>query len=217
MSKTMTDYKSITESPFYEKANKYVEETGNNDCTLEAYIDGATEATKELQEKLVTIQKDNIRKAELQKRETLAEKLEYLKQVEYYAIFNDDTKIMFWTSCMKSEIIQELQNGNFVLTVNEIIEGKDKKIADLEKQIEELKLNCDLILEGKDNEIDELKEELNYAKTHCLFHSDCPTQKENAELKAQIEKMKCCTNCRHSRTDYEHCKTKDHEKWELAE
>lgn len=24
----------------------------------------------------------------------------------------------------------------------------------------------------------ELKEELNYAETHCLFHSDCPTQKE---------------------------------------
>ena len=45
----MTDYKSIIESPFYEKANKYVEETGNNDCTLEAYIDGATEATKELE------------------------------------------------------------------------------------------------------------------------------------------------------------------------
>ena len=83
--------------------------------------------------------KEDIRKAELQKRETLAEKLEYLKQVENYAIFNDDTKIMFWTSCMKSEIIQELQNGNFVLTVNEIIEGKNKQIADLETQIEKMK------------------------------------------------------------------------------
>ena len=36
---------------------------------------------------------------------------------------------------------------------------------------------------GKENT--ELREELNYAKTHCLFHSDCPTQKENAELKEQ--------------------------------
>ncbi len=39
---------------------------------------------------------------------------------------------------------KELQNGNFVLTVNEIIEGKDKKIAELEAQIEKMKCceNC---------------------------------------------------------------------------
>ena len=40
---------------------------------------------------------------------------------------------------------------------------------------------------------------------------------ENAELKAQIEKMKCCFNCKHSRTEYEHCRTDKHEKWELKE
>ena len=38
-----------------------------------------------------------------------------------------------------------------------------------------------------------------------------------AELEAQIEKMKCCSNCRHSRTEYEHCKTDKHEKWEIKE
>ena len=38
-----------------------------------------------------------------------------------------------------------------------------------------------------------------------------------AELEKQIEKMKCCSNCKHSRTEYEHCKTDKHEKWELAE
>ena len=37
------------------------------------------------------------------------------------------------------------------------------------------------------------------------------------ELEAQIEKMKCCYNCRYSRTEYEHCRTNKHEKWELAE
>ena len=36
-------------------------------------------------------------------------------------------------------------------------------------------------------------------------------------LKAQIEKMKCCTNCKHSRTEYEHCRTNKHEKWEIKE
>ena len=37
------------------------------------------------------------------------------------------------------------------------------------------------------------------------------------ELEAQIEKMKCCANCRHSRTEYEHCRTDKHEKWEIKE
>jgi hypothetical protein len=44
---------------------------------------------------------------------------------------------------------------------------------------------------------------------------------ENAELKeelkAQIEKMKCCTNCKHTRTEYKHCLTEKLENWELIE
>lgn len=36
-------------------------------------------------------------------------------------------------------------------------------------------------------------------------------------LKSQIEKLKCCYNCRHSRTEYEHCRTDKHEKWEVKE
>lgn len=43
-------------------------------------------------------------------------------------------------------------------------EPREKRIAELEKE------NA------------ELKEELNYAESHCLFHSDCPTQKENESL-----------------------------------
>jgi hypothetical protein len=38
-----------------------------------------------------------------------------------------------------------------------------------------------------------------------------------ADLEAQIEKMKCCFNCKHSRTEYEHCRTDKSEKWELKE
>jgi len=44
-----------------------------------------------------------------------------------------------------------------------------------------------------------------------------PREKRIAELEAQIEKMKCCYNCKHSRTEYEHCKTDKHEKWEIKE
>lgn len=37
------------------------------------------------------------------------------------------------------------------------------------------------------------------------------------ELEAQIEKLKCCYNCKHSRTEYEHCITDKHENWEIKE
>ena len=37
------------------------------------------------------------------------------------------------------------------------------------------------------------------------------------ELTVQIAKMKCCFNCKHSRTVYEHCKTDKLEKWEIKE
>jgi predicted nucleic acid-binding Zn-ribbon protein len=40
---------------------------------------------------------------------------------------------------------------------------------------------------------------------------------EVKSLKAQIEKMKCCGNCKHSRTEYKHCRTDKHEKWEIKE
>ena len=44
-----------------------------------------------------------------------------------------------------------------------------------------------------------------------------PREKRIVELEAQIEKMKCCYNCKHSRTEYEHCKTDKHEKWEIKQ
>lgn len=46
------------------------------------------------------------------------------------------------------------------------------------------------IAEPREKRIAELKKELNYAKTHCLFHSDCPTQKENAKLNNFIMQSK---------------------------
>jgi len=62
-----------------------------------------------------------------------------------------------------------------------------KVIADLEEKL----ANADYQLEGRDVTI--------------------------KELTAQIEKMKCCANCRHSRTVYEHCMTDKLEKWEIKE
>ncbi len=44
-------------------------------------------------------------------------------------------------------------------------------------------------------------------------HTD--NSKVISDLEAQIEKMKCCQNCKHSRTVYEHCRTNKLEKWEI--
>ena len=32
------------------------------------------------------------------------------------------------------------------------------------------------------------------------------------KLEAQVDKMKCCYNCKHTRTEYEHCRTDKYEK-----
>ena len=76
-----------------------------------------------------------------------------------------------------------------------------KNLAELEKE------KCELlgIIQDKDKVIQELK-------------------KENAELKEQIEQMKCCENCRHYSHTYGHCYSYDEyqnckslSNWRLAE
>lgn len=52
---------------------------------------------------------------------------------------------------------------------------------------------------------------------HKLVNSLEKKQSEIIVLKEQIEQMKCCQNCKYSRTEYEHCRTNKHEKWELKE
>ena len=55
------------------------------------------------------------------------------------------------------------------------------KYAELENKIADIKANCDLAIEGRDIKIKELEQ--------------------------QIEKMKCCSNCKHfnKEEDIEHC------------
>ena len=55
------------------------------------------------------------------------------------------------------------------------------------------------------------------AKLYLILRFAEPREKQIEELEAQIEQMKCCANCRHSRTEYEHCRTDKHEKWEIKE
>ncbi len=117
---------------------------------------------------------------------------------------------------IKSKAKEQCPNDEFaqqiiIDAINWATKKLEKENADLEEKL----ANADYQLEGRDNEIAELKkdkqnlradlrtarnnlrakdtayqlamEELNYAKTHCLFHSDCPTQKENAELKEKYD------------------------------
>ena len=84
--------------------------------------------------------------------------------------------------------------------------------------------------EQAENRIAELKKQLDW-KEKALSKSKKETKRiadrvnkdkrrlirRKAELEQQIEKMKCCFNCKHSRSEYEHCRTDKHEKWEIKE
>ena len=81
-----------------------------------------------------------------------------------------------------------------------------------EKQIAELKRQLDLkekALSKAKKETKRIADRVNKDKRRLI--------RRKAELEAQFEKMKCCYNCKHSRTDYVHCITDKHEKWEMIE
>lgn len=69
------------------------------------------------------------------------------------------------------------------------------------------------------SDYDELKQKVEgYERVrNRLIEIGFPTFMSCKEYAEQIEKMKCCANCKHSRTEYEHCKTDKHEKWEIKE
>lgn len=70
-------------------------------------------------------------------------------------------------------------------------EELEKENAELKKDKQNLRADLRTArnnLQVKDTAYQLAMEELNYAKTHCLFHSDCPTQKENTELKIVLSK-----------------------------
>ena len=62
------------------------------------------EENVELKEKFLTVKKDDVRKAKLNDCKTYEEKVEYLRQVANYAIFNEDISVMFWCFCQRGQI-----------------------------------------------------------------------------------------------------------------
>ena len=80
------------------------------------------------------------------------------------------------------------------MTLEEIQKNSEhwyEKYKELKEQIEDIKANCDLAIEGRDIKIDELEE-----KNSQMFNTI-------ALQEQQIEKMKCCENCKHSNTTCE--------------
>lgn len=93
------------------------------------------------------------------------------------------------------------QNGELTDKVRELenaIEGYKNQIFYKEKALAKVKKEKDRIV-------------------HRVTKDKKRLIRRNTEYKAQIEKMKCCANCRHSRTKYEHCRTDKYEKWEIKE
>ena len=78
------------------------------------------------------------------------------------------------------------------------------------------KEEADLIIAEQNKSKEEILKAV--AKVKSDYHELCKLKDMRiAELEAQIEEIKCCCNCRHSRTEYEHCRTDKHEKWEIKE
>ena len=77
------------------------------------------------------------------------------------------------------------------------------KYAELENKIADIKANCDLAIEGRDIKIKELELELTVEKDQHQEEINLHLHAEDyiKSLEQQIEKMKCCGNCRFSESD----------------
>ena len=140
------------------------------------------------------------------------------------------------------DYIADLERENRLLgeRCNQLL--KDK--GELTDQISDIKANCDLAIEGRDIKIKELELELTVEKdlhqeeTNLHLHAEeyiKSLEKENKTLEGcllaeqehtqmlekQIEKMKCCGNCKHQCSflfqDEIDCVNNGLPKWEIKE
>ena len=77
--------------------------------------------------------------------------------------------------------------------------GEEKRIAELENKIADIKANCDLAIKGRDVKIMELELELTVEKDQHQEEINLHLHAEDyiKSLEQQVEKMKCCGNCIH--------------------
>ena len=97
---------------------------------------------------------------------------------------------------------------DFIKAMVDIAEPREKRITELENTNKRISVECHKL-------VDSLEKMQN--KNVELIGKVGFLENDLNNAKAQIEKMKCCFNCKHSRTEYEHCMTNKHEKWEIKE
>lgn len=94
------------------------------------------------------------------------------------------------------DYIADLERENRLLgeRCNQLL--KDK--GELTDQIADIKANCDLAIEGRDVKIKELELELTVEKDQHQEEINLHLHAEDyiKSLEQQIEKMKCCANCK---------------------
>ena len=73
-------------------------------------------------------------------------------------------------------------------------------IKQQEEKIADLKANFDLAIEGRDVKIKELEDHLS-EEVELHLHAE----EYIKELEQQIEKMKCCDNCKHKKSEVDRC------------
>ena len=98
--------------------------------------------------------------------------------------------------------------------------GKNKGAKVKEKELNAYYQNeLDEVYKNYADRLKDVLKENEKLKIKVAYRHEVQTmlEKRIEELEEQIEKMKCCFNCKHSRTEYEHCKTDKHEKWEIKE
>lgn len=106
----------------------------------------------------------------------------------------------------KEEIRQEAEERVNICTpyhTGSFIQGYIAGVESREEKIADIKANCDLAIEGRDIKIKEL-ERLNSNQAESLRITMLEEEKKGKrieEFEQQIEKMKCCGNCRFSESD----------------
>lgn len=112
----------------------------------------------------------------------LEEKEELLKQAEHLKlrIADLEKEVIVWKKASENNSYRALLSEdkyNKQKEINQELVEENESLKDLLKKLKPYRCK------------NQYKEELNYSKTHCLFHSDCPTQKELADIKLKVEAL----------------------------
>ena len=150
--------------------------------------------------------------------------------------YSSGLKVQIWfNGCWKDFDIRDYsmysepfsENRQYRIIGSDYADIAEKRIEELENKIADIKANCDFALEGRDIKIKELEQELTVEKDQHQEEINLHLHAEEytKSLEQQIEKMKCCGNCKRLDKEYKRCELKllsmnnclckDKDKWEM--